>query len=198
MPNVCYFTGKKTTFGKKRAYRGQKIVKGGFGLKTTGITRRTFKPNLQTVLAVVEENGKKREKRITVSARAIKTGLVVKPLKRKLETVDVWATGMRREQGVTRLHAELFELDMLNGGKLKINPLVSWSSEDGWDHIRAFDVPYNVLHDEGFPSIGCAPCTRAIEPGEDERAGRWWWERPAGRECGLHHDSTNARAEVSP
>ncbi|MEM1348358.1 MAG: phosphoadenosine phosphosulfate reductase family protein, partial [Myxococcota bacterium] len=95
-------------------------------------------------------------------------------------------------------HAELFELDMLNGGKLKINPLVSWSSEGVWEHIRAFDVPYNVLHDEGFPSIGCAPCTRAIEPGEDERAGRWWWERPEGRECGLHHDSTKAREEVSP
>lgn len=83
MPKQCHFTGKKTTFGKKRAYGGAKISKGGFGLKTTGITRRTFKPNLQTVNAIVEENGVKREKRITVSARAIKSGLVVKPLKRK-------------------------------------------------------------------------------------------------------------------
>lgn len=83
MPNECYFTGKKTGFGKKRTWRGQKIVKGGFGLKPTGITRRTFKPNLQTVNAVVEENGKTKTKRIKASAAAIRSGLVVKPLKRK-------------------------------------------------------------------------------------------------------------------
>lgn len=83
MPKQCYFTGKKTSFGKRRTFRGQKISKGGFGLKPTGITRRTFKPNLQTVTAVVEENGVTRAKRIKVSAKAIRTGLVVKPLKRK-------------------------------------------------------------------------------------------------------------------
>lgn len=83
MPRTCYYTGKRTSFGKKRTYRGQKISKGGFGLKPTGITRRTFKPNLQNVLAMVEENGVKRPKRIKVSAQAIRTGLVEKPLKRK-------------------------------------------------------------------------------------------------------------------
>ena len=84
MPSKCYFTGKKTTFGKKRAYRGAKITKGGFGLKTTGITRRTFKPNLQTVNAVIEgDDGVKRVKRVKASAKAIRIGLVVKPLKRK-------------------------------------------------------------------------------------------------------------------
>lgn len=84
MPNVCYFTGKKTTFGKRRAWRGQKITKGGFGLKPTGITRRTFKPNLQTVNAVIDDgNGNKTVKKIKVSTRAIRSGLVVKPLKRK-------------------------------------------------------------------------------------------------------------------
>jgi large subunit ribosomal protein L28 len=83
MPKQCYFTGKKTGFGKRRTFRGQKISKGGFGLKPTGITRRTFKPNLQNVIAVVEENGVTRAKRIKVSAKAIRTGLVVKPLKRK-------------------------------------------------------------------------------------------------------------------
>ncbi|MEM9065221.1 MAG: 50S ribosomal protein L28 [Planctomycetota bacterium] len=83
MPSECYFTGKKTSFGKKRTWRGQKIVKGGFGLKPTGITRRTFKPNLQTVNAVVEENGVTRTKRIKASAKAIRSGLVIKPLKRK-------------------------------------------------------------------------------------------------------------------
>ncbi len=83
MPNVCYFTGKRTTFGRKRAYGGQKIKKGGFGLKTTGISRRTFKPNLQTVNAVVVENGKTRVKRVKASVHAIRSGLVIKPLKRK-------------------------------------------------------------------------------------------------------------------
>lgn len=83
MPFECHYTGKKTSFGKKRTYRGQKIVKGGFGLKPTGITRRTFKPNLQKVTAVVEENGVQRSKKILVSAKAIRSGLVVKPLKRK-------------------------------------------------------------------------------------------------------------------
>ena len=83
MSNECYFTGKKTTFGKKRTWRGQRIVKGGFGLKSTGITRRTFKPNLQTVNAIVEENGVTRTKKIRASVVAIRSGLVVKPLKRK-------------------------------------------------------------------------------------------------------------------
>lgn len=93
MPNECYFTGKKTGFGKKRTYRGQKIVKGGFGLKPTGITRRTFKPNLQTVRAeIVDEQGVKRSKKIKASASAIRSGLVVKPLKRKY--------------GYTRLHKQ--------------------------------------------------------------------------------------------
>jgi large subunit ribosomal protein L28 len=83
MPNQCYFTGKKTSFGKRRTFRGQKISKGGFGLKPTGITRRTFKPNLQSVTAVVEEGGVARTKRVKASAKAIRLGLVVKPLKRK-------------------------------------------------------------------------------------------------------------------
>lgn len=83
MPRTCYYTGKKTTFGKSHAHSGAKISKGGFGLKTTGITRRTFKPNLQYVTALVEENGVTRSRRISVSARAIKTGMVTKPLKRK-------------------------------------------------------------------------------------------------------------------
>ena len=83
MPNQCHYTGKKTTFGKRRTFRGQKVSKGGFGLKPTGITRRTFKPNLQTVNAVIEEGGVARVRRVKASAKAIRMGLVVKPLKRK-------------------------------------------------------------------------------------------------------------------
>ncbi len=94
MPRVCYFTGKKTSFGKKRTYRGQKITKGGFGLKPTGISRRTFKPNLQTVVAEVEENGVKRTRRVKASTQAIRTGLVVKPLKRKYDY-----TRQQKQQG---------------------------------------------------------------------------------------------------
>lgn len=110
----------------------------------------------------------------------------MEPLRRALSSADAWVTGIRRGQSVTRLEAPSAELDMLNGGIVKFNPLARWSEDDVWAYIREHDVPYNVLHDAGFPSIGCAPCTRAIRPNEDLRAGRWWWEAPDSRECGLH------------
>jgi phosphoadenosine phosphosulfate reductase len=110
----------------------------------------------------------------------------VEPLKRVLSTASAWVTGIRREQNVTRVSTENVELDLANGGLLKINPLVDWTRDQLWDYIKTQDIPYNPLHDKGFASIGCAPCTRAIEPGEDERAGRWSWENPDQRECGLH------------
>jgi len=109
----------------------------------------------------------------------------IEPLKRALEGVDFWISGLRREQSVTREDLSLVEWDKLNN-KIKINPLIDWNSEDLWDYIRQNNIPYNPLHDMGFPSIGCQPCTRAIEPGEDIRAGRWWWENPDVKECGLH------------
>ena len=107
------------------------------------------------------------------------------PLARALSNATAWATGQRRSQSVTRTALELFEWDQRHG-LVKVNPLASWSSREVWDYLREHDVPYSSLHDEGFPSIGCAPCTRAVSPGEDERAGRWWWERPESRECGIH------------
>jgi phosphoadenosine phosphosulfate reductase len=110
----------------------------------------------------------------------------VEPLQRVLGTADAWVTGLRREQAVTRFGLSNVEFDLANGGKLKLSPLVDWSEDDIWAHIRANDIPYNELHDKGFPSIGCAPCTRAVKPGEDVRAGRWWWEKPEDKECGLH------------
>jgi len=110
----------------------------------------------------------------------------VEPLSRALSTVDAWITGLRREQSVTRAELRKIEIDEIHGGIAKINPLADWSEDDIWSYIRANDVPYNSLHDKGFPSIGCAPCTRAILPGEDLRAGRWWWESPEHKECGLH------------
>lgn len=114
----------------------------------------------------------------------------MEPLRRALAQADAWVTGIRRGQSVTRLEAPHVELDLVNNGMLKFNPLAKWSEEDVWNYIRANDVPYNTLHDCGFPSIGCAPCTRAIKPGEDLRAGRWWWENPDTRECGLHARSS--------
>jgi phosphoadenosine phosphosulfate reductase len=109
----------------------------------------------------------------------------IEPLKRALENVDVWISGLRREQSVTREDLALVEWDNLNH-KIKLNPLINWTSTDLWDYIRQNNIPYNPLHDQGYPSIGCQPCTRAVEPGEDIRAGRWWWEHPELKECGLH------------
>ncbi len=110
----------------------------------------------------------------------------VEPLKRALSDARGWMTGLRRDQSVTRTDTPAIEWDEGNG-ILKVNPLIEWSNDDVWAYIKANKVPYNRLHDQGFPSIGCAPCTRAIKPGEDIRAGRWWWENPEYKECGLHH-----------
>lgn len=110
----------------------------------------------------------------------------VEPLKRVLSTLDAWITGLRREQAVTRTDTPRGEIDAAFGGIVKLNPIIDWSERQVWDYIRDHDVPYNRLHDQAFPSIGCSPCTRAIKPYEDVRAGRWWWENPEQKECGLH------------
>ena len=109
----------------------------------------------------------------------------LEPLHRALSTLDVWICGLRASQAVTRTGIHVVEWDE-NNNLLKVNPLAKWSEEDVWQYVKANRVPYNKLHDKGFPSIGCQPCTRAIEPGEDIRAGRWWWEDPEHKECGLH------------
>lgn len=109
----------------------------------------------------------------------------VKPLKRALAGKKAWLTGMRRTQAVTRSELPVSEWDE-GFGLQKFSPLTDWSNGDVWAYIKAFEVPYNKLHDQGVASIGCAPCTRAITAGEDIRAGRWWWENPESKECGLH------------
>jgi len=109
----------------------------------------------------------------------------VEPLGRALAGNKAWVTGQRRAQSATRTELAVEEFDSAHG-LTKFNPLADWSEDDVWNYIRANGVPYNPLHDQGFPSIGCAPCTRAIQPGEDIRAGRWWWENPDSKECGLH------------
>jgi phosphoadenosine phosphosulfate reductase len=117
----------------------------------------------------------------------------VEPLGRALATVDGWITGLRRDQISTRAETPKIGFDQQHGGIWKVAPLADWGSDRVWAYIREHDLPYNALHDRGYPSIGCAPCTRAIEPGEDERAGRWWWERPEERECGIHFDPRSGR-----
>jgi len=107
------------------------------------------------------------------------------PLKRVLSTADAWMCGLRREQSVTRQSIQKIEWDE-TFGLCKINPLVDWTETQVWDFILVNKIPYNALHDQGYPSIGCSPCTRAVKPGEDIRAGRWWWENPEHKECGLH------------
>jgi phosphoadenosine phosphosulfate reductase len=113
----------------------------------------------------------------------------VEPLAKALRSVDGWITGLRREQSTTRWKTPKMSLDFEHGLIWKVSPLADWSSERVWHYIRKRDLPYNTLHDMGYPSVGCAPCSRAVPPGEDHRSGRWWWEVPESRECGLHVDS---------
>ncbi len=109
----------------------------------------------------------------------------VEPLRRELKKYRAWMTGLRRAQAVTRKDLPIVEWDEAFG-LIKINPLAAWSEQDVWNYVKEKKIPYNKLHDQGYPSIGCAPCTRAIAAGEDIRAGRWWWEQPEHKECGLH------------
>ncbi len=110
----------------------------------------------------------------------------VEPLGRALKELSGWVTGMRREHSVTRTDLRAIELDALNGGIIKINPLLDWSEAQLLDFVQERRLPQNRLLKQGYRSIGCAPCTRAVQPGEDARAGRWWWENPEHKECGLH------------
>jgi len=110
----------------------------------------------------------------------------VEPLNRILKTLDGWITGLRRTQAVTRGKLSKVEIDFQHDKIVKVNPLADWTTAQVFEYLQANRVPTNKLHSMGYPSIGCAPCTRAVKPGEDERAGRWWWENPESKECGLH------------
>ena len=117
----------------------------------------------------------------------------VEPLQRALSGLDAWIAGLRRDQGATRADTAKVEIDATHGGIVKVNPLADWTKERVWDYIRSHKLPYNALYDQGYTSIGCAPCTRSIGPGEDERAGRWWWENSGLKECGLHKEMPHER-----
>jgi thioredoxin-dependent adenylylsulfate APS reductase len=110
----------------------------------------------------------------------------VQPLTKHLDGLDAWVTGLRRDQWATRTNIRKVEIDHDHGAIVKLIPLAEWTEDEVWDYIRENDVPYHPLYDRGYTSIGCAPCTRAIKPGEPNRAGRWWWEENAPKECGIH------------
>lgn len=110
----------------------------------------------------------------------------VRPLTKHLATLDAWITGLRRDQWASRTNIRKVELDHDHGGIVKLNPLAEWTEDEVWEYVRERELPVNALYDQGYTSIGCAPCTRAIAPGEEARAGRWWWESNAPKECGIH------------
>ena len=151
-----------------------------------GVAIEVYFPKTESVEQMVHEKGLNLFYH-SIENRKLCCGIrKVEPLNRALATVDAWITGLRRDQVVTRAAVKKVDLDHDHGGIVKLNPLADWSWEQVLDYVKQHQVPYNVLHDQGYPSIGCAPCTRAIKPGEDFRAGRWWWERPEQKECGLH------------
>lgn len=152
---------------------------------TYGINIEVFFPDYKEVQRMVREEGINLFYGSIESRHRCCQIRKLEPLKRAMEGVDAWICGLRKEQSVTRKDMQVVEWDDIHG-KIKINPLINWSEEDVWNYIKTNHVPYNKLHDKGYPSIGCEPCTRAIKPGEDVRAGRWWWEDPDHRECGLH------------
>ena len=119
----------------------------------------------------------------------------VKPLKERLSTLDVWLCGLRNEQSLTRNNISIVEHDQINE-LIKINPLAQWSIQRVWDYIKKNNIPFNTLYNKNYLSIGCAPCTRPVSPGENIRDGRWWWEKSIHKECGLH--SKNSQRKLSP
>lgn len=146
---------------------------------------RVYCPDTAELESYIERNGPDAFYQSVAQRKECCRIRKVEPLGRALEGKKAWVTGLRREQSPTREGLEIRSWDAANGLE-KFNPLLDWSGDEVWTYIRRNDVPYNKLHDSGYPSIGCAPCTRAVEPGADIRSGRWWWESADSRECGLH------------
>ncbi len=146
---------------------------------------RIYFPNVKQIEAYVADNGVNGFYESIELRKACCHIRKVEPLRRALYGKHAWVTGVRREQASTRLDLKVSAYDMSNRMQ-KVNPLLEWSNAEVWEYLKQYEVPYNKLHDRFYPSIGCAPCTRAVTPGEDIRSGRWWWEAPETKECGLH------------
>ncbi len=151
-----------------------------------GIPIEVFSPEAQELESFVGAHGPNpfyRSLELRVRCCEIRK---VAPLTRALSGLDAWVSGQRRDHLATRRTIRVVERDALHGGIVKLNPLASWSDDRVWAYLRAHDVPHNALYDQGFTSIGCAPCTRPTRPGDDPRSGRWWWEAGTTKECGMH------------
>jgi phosphoadenosine phosphosulfate reductase len=158
-----------------------------------GLAVEVYRPREEAVIHFVSENGEDAMYRSLALRKACCGLRKLEPLSRMLAGRTAWVTGLRREQSDAR--GEVPQRDRDDAGRLKLNPLAEWTWGDVWHHIATHQVPYNPLHDHFMPSIGCAPCTRAIAVGEPFRAGRWWWEDEAAKECGLHvHQDPAAQA----
>lgn len=153
--------------------------------KHYGLKLKLYFPQAEEVESYVRNHGINAFYESVTLRKACCYARKVEPLKRALAGKRAWITGMRAEQAATRGNLAVREYDEGNGLE-KFNPLSDWTEKEVWTYIKQNAVPYNALHDKFYPSIGCAPCTRAISPGEDIRAGRWWWENPESKECGLH------------
>jgi phosphoadenosine phosphosulfate reductase len=149
------------------------------------IAFEVYAPEAADIAALIAKDGPNLFYSSVENRKACCNVRKLRPLRKVLGTVDAWICGLRREQSMTRTAVELVSWDA-EFGIYKICPLFDWSEAQVWDYIKQNNVPYNALHDRGFPSIGCAPCTRAVHPGEDIRGGRWWCESPEHKECGLH------------
>ena len=149
------------------------------------IKLKVFFPNTQVVENLVNQKGMFSFYESIKNRKECCYIRKMEPLKRALNGLEVWITGLRSAQSITRSACEIVEFDEVNN-LIKLNPLINWSEDDVWEYIKEHHVPYNKLHDKRYPSIGCEPCTRAVENSLDIRAGRWWWENPEHKECGLH------------
>lgn len=157
------------------------VVRGRYGIEV-----EVFAPEPDEVRHMVGTHGTNLFYRSAPLRRMCCEVRKSRPLERALRGYDAWVTGLRRTQIATRANTAVIAADPEHGGITKIAPLAAWSVEQVWDYIRDRDVPYHSLYDHGYTSIGCAPCTRATQPGEDPRSGRWWWEAGEVKECGLH------------
>jgi phosphoadenosine phosphosulfate reductase len=153
-----------------------------------GLQIQVMRPQRETVVQFVARHGERAMYQSLELRKACCAVRKLEPLSRLLDGKTAWLTGLRREQSDHRAAVPFSESEA--NGRLKLNPLADWTWGDVWHYIALNDVPYNALHDQFYPSIGCAPCTRAITLGEDFRAGRWWWEQDGAKECGLHVETT--------
>jgi phosphoadenosine phosphosulfate reductase len=165
----------------EETYEVIEAVRTGMGLRVEVIT-----PDPADVAAMIARHGPNLFHKDPALRRLCCHVRKVAPLERALGDVDAWATGLRRDGGPARAGIAKVELDDAHGGIVKLNPLADWTGEQVWAYLRSHHLPVNPLYERGYTSIGCAPCTRPTRPGEDERAGRWWWEADPDRECGLH------------